>query len=285
MLLSIVLAVYLGAALFVTEMMSAAEPAGGMTVAVEDTGSGFVTAEGVRAELKSGDKDLTAVGGRLLKNINLQAIEDRLMEVDNIETATVYRTFKKDGSKIVVEVTPMKPVLRIFDPSTPGKSYYVNHAGKRLTANHRFHKDVPVIIGQFDTNDKLNRVMPLIDYMTNDRNLSAFVSSMEMTPNNDIILYPAHTGPVINFGDASMIKNKLKRIMRFYQDVIKVKGYEYYDTISVKWNGQLVATRHKKTRRDDHILPDTDIDADNIDLGYMDTVPLTRQPVEPTQTR
>lgn len=282
MLLTIVLAVYLGAALFVTQMMSAAETAGGMTVAVDDTEAGFVTAEGVRAELRGNGngKDLTAVGGRLINNIDLQAIEDRLMKVDNIETATVYRAFKKDGSKIVVEVTPMKPVLRIFDQGSPEKSYYVNHKGKRLTANHRFHKDVPVIIGRFDTPDKLNRVMPLVDYMANDRNLAAFVSSMELTPKNDIILYPAHTGPVINFGDASMIKNKLRRIMRFYQDVVRVKGYEYYDTISVKWAGQLVATRHNKTRRDDKILPDTDIDSDNIDLGYMDTVPLTRQPVQ-----
>lgn len=282
MLLTIVLAVYLGAALFVTNMMSAAETAGGMTVSVDDTEAGFVTAEGVRAELQGNGqgKDLTAVGGRLINNIDLQAIEDRLTGLDNIETATVYRAFKKDGSKIVVEVTPMKPVLRIFDQASPEKSYYVNHTGKRLTANHRFHKDVPVIIGRFDTPDKLGRVMPLIDYMANDRNLAAFVSSMELTPKNDIILYPAHTGPVINFGDASMIKNKLRRIMRFYQDVVKVKGYEYYDTISVKWAGQLVATRHNKTRRDDKILPDTDIDADNIDLGYMDTVPLTRQPIE-----
>ena len=282
MLLTIVLAVYLGAALFVTEMMSAAETAGGMTVAVDDTEAGFVTAEGVRAELRGNGngKDLTAVGGRLINNIDLQAIEDRLMEVDNIETATVYRALKKDGSKIVVEVTPMKPVLRIFDQASPEKSYYVNHKGKRLTANHSFHKDVPVIIGRFDTPDKLNRVMPLVDYMANDRNLAAFVSSMELTPKNDIILYPAHTGPVINFGDATMIKNKLRRIMRFYQDVVRVKGYEYYDTISVKWAGQLVATRHNKTRRDDKILPDTDIDSDNIDLGYMDTVPLTRQPVQ-----
>lgn len=276
MLLTIVLAVYLGGALFVTDMMSASERAGGLTIAVEDSENGFVTAEGVRSELKVSGKDLADVSGTLLNHVDLQAIENQLNDVDNIETATVYRVFKKDASKIMVEVTPMKPVLRIFDPYSPTKSYYVNRSGKRLKANHLFHKDVPVIIGRFNTPEKIEYVMPLIDYMENDRNFSAFVSSMELTPRNDIILYPAHTGPVINFGDASMIKNKLRRIMRFYQDVIKVKGYEFYDTISVKWDGQLVATRHNKVRHNDNFLPDTDIDADNIDLGYMDTIPIRR---------
>lgn len=274
MLLSIVFAVYLGGALFVTDMMTASERTGGITIVVEDAENGFVTPDGVRSELKVSGKDLYDVSGTLLNHVDLQAIENQLNDVDNIETANVYRVFKKDASRIMVEVSPMKPVLRIFDPYSPIKSYYVNRSGKRLKANHLFHKDVPVIIGRFNTPEKIESVMPLIDYLENDRNFSAFISSMELTPRNDIIIYPAHTGPVINFGDATQIKNKLRRIMRFYQDVVKVKGYEYYDTISVKWDGQLVATRHNKVRHSDRILPDTDIDADNIDLGYMDTIPI-----------
>ncbi len=61
--------------------------------------------------------------------------------------------------------------------------------------------------------------------------------------------------------------------MRIYESVLPVLGAEFYDTISVKWNGQVVATRHKKPRHEPTILFDTETEPESIDLGYLDTIP------------
>ena len=54
-----------------------------------------------------------------------------------------------------------------------------------------------------------------------------------------------------------------------------VKGWTYYDTISVKWQGQVVATRREK-RKNTTILTRADsIDNEEVSVGAMD---VTRMP-------
>ena len=38
----------------------------------------------------------------------------------------------------------------------------------------------------------------------------------------------------------------MRRLKCFYSAIMKKKGWEYYDTISLKWDGQVVATKRKK---------------------------------------
>lgn len=267
MLLTLVLIIYLGAALYVTAMNSATETAGAVNIIIKDTGSSFVTAERVESELKA---DGVYPSGTLINRVDLTAMENSLNAIDNIEHATAYRSFTGSGASVVVEVTPMRPVARIFDGQ---RSYYVNRSGKRLTANCTYRVDVPVVIGHFDSIHPATEVLPIIDYMNADRNFSDFVTAIEVNRCRDIILYPMHTGPVINFGDTLNIKDKIHRLMRMYESVIPVVGAEFYDTLSVKWNGQVVATRHKKPVKEPSIFFDTEIEPEQVNLGYLDTVP------------
>lgn len=267
MLLTIVLVIYLGAALYVTAMNRDAETAGSVNILVSDVPSGFVTAEQVERELKA--NGVYPAGSRI-KEVDLTAMENALNSIDNIEHATAYRSFTGKGASVVVDVIPMRPVARIFDGQ---RSYYVNRSGKRLTANCIYRVDVPVVIGHFDSIHPATEILPLIDYMKADRNFSDFVTAIEINRCRDIILYPMHTGPVINFGDTLNIKDKIHRLMRMYESVIPVVGAEFYDTLSVKWNGQVVATRHKKPEKEPAIFFDTEIEPERVNLGYLDTVP------------
>lgn len=278
MFLTLVLTAYLVAALVVADRMSAAELAGPVEVEIVNRTSNFVTPEGIIAELKKKHYDRT--DGQTLPEVDLAGIENYLKAIDNLENATVYRSFKGDKSRIVVQVVPMKPIARVFDGN---KSFYVNRSGKKLTAGSRYQVDVPVFVGDLSKAGGVEGIIPIVDYLESDLNFAAFVSFIEISRDGDLIIYPNHTGPVINFGDASLIKNKLTRLMRIYQDVIPVKGYAYYDTLSVKFAGQVVATRHHKTKPEPTILYETETDPENISLGYLDTVPVSRNaPLEPS---
>ncbi len=52
-------------------------------------------------------------------------------------------------------------------------------------------------------------------------------------------------GHVINFGDVDNIADKFSRLKNVLQGGPAGKGMEFYDTISVKWDGQIVATRRR----------------------------------------
>ncbi len=205
----------------------------------------FVTQAEVRRLLNEWKLDNTNMP---VSHINLQRIEDKLNSIDNIEHATVSRLA---NNKVQIDVTPMIPVARVF---SRGKSFYINRDGKRLTANARFHIDVPVITGNFDDDSDSTglhnpkRLLPLIERLRNDSTWNALVAQISVDPRtNDIILVPMIRGHVINLGDTSNINNKLQRIITMYHDVLPLKGWTYYDTLSVKWGGQVVASRRLKS--------------------------------------
>jgi len=51
---------------------------------------------------------------------------------------------------------------------------------------------------------------------------------------------------VVNIGNADGFDNKFAKLKLFYSEVLPKRGWNTYDTISVKWNHQIVATRRVK---------------------------------------
>lgn len=263
-ILSLVLAAYLSLALMVSNDMAAREVCRGLDVKVEQSiaSSNFVTEDEVRNILR--DWQLDSVN-KALSAINLQEIENTLDCIVNIEEAIVER---RADNRVHVTVTPMIPVARVFDRSG---SYYINRSGKRLTANSRFRLDVPIITGHFDSIYPPTMLLPLINKISNDSAWNALVAQIIMEPkHHDVILVPMIRGHVINLGDTSQIDNKLQRVMTMYHKVLPVKGWNYYDTLSVKWGGQVVASRREKSIPEPLIRFDQEGDeTDNEDVNNM----------------
>ncbi len=263
-MLSVVLMCYLAFALLVSNDMAAREMCAGIEIKLlqeEGTGS-FVTAGEVRRLL---DEWGMAETDRCVSQIDLQDIEDRLNGIDNIEHAMAERLGNR---KVRISVTPMKPVARVFDGN---RSYYINSAGKRLTANHRFRLDVPVVTGRFDSVHTPAALLPLINRISTDSEWNALVAQISVEPRSrDIILVPMIRGHVINLGDTADIEGKLARVMLMYRKVLPLKGWNYYDTLSVKWGGQVVATRRQKSIPEPLIRFDQEGDAsDDEDVNSM----------------
>lgn len=269
MFLSILLAVYLGGALTLTTMMAAQEKAAAPEV--------FVAGNQKYLTPKEILKELPADTAALIADADLEAIERRLMKKDNIEDVQAVRSFCKDKARVNVFVTPMKPVARVFEGS---HSYYINRAGKKLTANAQYHIDVPVISGNFSKRKPAD-VLPLLEYMENDRTFASIVSSISIAKNGDIIIIPLIEGHVINFGEPRNYRNKVRRISEIYRQVMPAKGWHYYDTISVKWDGQVVATKRRYTPPPPNIFFDTEAEETEPNLDYLDTVPEPHTPLSP----
>lgn len=197
----------------------------------------FVTPQGVLSDLKGQGIKLV---GKHMGDIDASDIEEALKLSPYLENADIVKC--QDG-RLLIRVNQLVPVLRVFDGDN---SYYVNRVGKRMEANLYYHSDVPVVRGHFTKRYPETRLLPLINYVENDSLLRSLVTMYYVRDTNNIIIVPQISGHVINIGDASGFENKFAKLKLFYNQVLPKKGWNTYDTISVKWNHQVVATRRVK---------------------------------------
>lgn len=238
--LSAVLTVYLVFALALTGNAERASYYEGLDIHVTDSlDTHFVTAADIARECSDLFADITTLPK---SDIDLNLLENRLCGLPVVERANVASL--NDG-RLRIDVEPMMPVARVF--TTNGDSYYINASGKRVLATVRYHVDVPVVAGDFDSRHlSPTDLLPMLSYIASDPTANALVSTVAVDSNGDIFVIPTIRGQIINMGDTTDIHNKFDRLKSFYTQVMPVKGWNTYDTISVKWSGQIVASRRDK---------------------------------------
>lgn len=199
----------------------------------------YVTEQNVKDILKDYPK---MIEGQPLPAVNTYDIAEYLRKFNSFETVECMITTK---GNLKVKVTPMIPAIRVFDNSSV--SYYVNKDGKTMAALPSFHVDVPVVSGRFNDKLKPDIVLPVVRFIEKDSLLSNVVGMIQVKGKEDIILIPRIKGHVINIGDTTRLQEKRNAILTAYRSILPYKGWETYDTISVKFRGQIVATRRDKT--------------------------------------
>ena len=176
------------------------------------------------------------------KNLNTYTVETLLNENNRVEKSTCH--ILSDGT-VLIDVQPMRPIARVFDSEG---SVYVNTAGKRVASHPSYLVDVPVVKADAVADSAMiARFLPVLRAIKKDAQIDALVSSLHIDRRGDIIIIPNVVGHVINFGDSTMIDNKFGRLKVFYKQVMPVRGWNAFDTISVKWQGRVVATRRDKS--------------------------------------
>ena len=250
------LALLLLAGIFWARHRMGAEVCTRVDVVIENADSTvFVTKQGILDEL---DKLGIKVVGKPMSSINATDIEETLKRSEYLERVDCVKG--QDGT-ITIRASQLVPVLRVFDGD---KSYYMNRAGKRMAATASYHADVPVVQGHFTTEYPATRLLPMIDYVEGDSLLHSLVTMYCMRDSNNIFIVPGIYGHVVNMGAATGFDNKFAKLKLFYKQVMPAKGWQTYDTISVKWDHQVVATRRQKAVKveiaydpeDDEQIPD-----------------------------
>lgn len=207
---------------------------------VEGQTTDSVTKRGVLAEINRYPEKIV---GAQIPTINTRKIENYLQGFPQFEDVTC--SFNTAG-RLNVKVTPMVPEVRVFEDSI---SYYINKDGKRMASKASFFVDVPVITGRFNDEFRPKDVLPVTRFISKDEVMSKLVSMVKADDADNIILIPRIHGHVINFGDTNRLDEKRRALLTMYRKVIPYKGWEEYDTISVKFKGQVVATRRNKGPR------------------------------------
>lgn len=216
-----------------------------------------VTAEGVREELMPFQKKIEGVS---VSRVNTREIEHYLSNFSNFES--VECALSTDGI-MHINIVPMIPEIRVF---ANNRSYYINKDGKQIEAKPNFFVDVPVVSGNFSEELPASTVLPVTRFIAADPVLSQLVTMVRVNDPDNIILIPRIHGHVINIGDTANLAEKRKALLTFYKKVMPYKGWDAYDTISLRFRGQIVATRRNKTPISHGIPLEDEIDPEEATL-------------------
>lgn len=229
----------------------------------------FVTPQGVLSDLKGQGIEVI---GQHMGEIDASSIEEALRKSPYLENADCVKC--QDG-RLLIRVSQLVPVMRVFDGDA---SYYVNRAGKRMGASSFYHCDVPVVQGHFTRKYPATRLLPLIDFIEKDSLLHSLVTMFQVNDTNNIIIVPNFSGHVVNIGNATGFENKFAKLKLFYGEVLPKKGWNTYDTISVKWNHQVVATKRvKAVQKILDVDPADDEQAPDFQTMALGAAPATQQ--------
>jgi cell division protein FtsQ len=181
-----------------------------------------------------------------LYKINVRHLEEGLEKNTWVKKADLF--FDNDNV-LHVTIHEREPLARIF--TINGSSFYIDSSGKRLPLSDKLSARVPVFTS-FPSSERklsapdslvLNDVRQLAQFIAKDSFWMRQISQVDITPQRTFELIPVLGNQVIAIGDTNDLEGKFDRLYSFYKQVWTKAGFEKYETIDVRFNGQVVASR------------------------------------------
>lgn len=181
--------------------------------------------------------------GTALAEINLHIIEKKVESHPFVKNAEVFRDQK---GNIRVDIEQHIPIARISRPRAADG--YVSTEGIILPTSSKYTSRVLILYGNYAETllDKQNleesapEMMELIRFIHKDPFWRAQITELEIPRKGDIRLHQQVGKQVIEFGDASEIEEKFKKINLFYEEILPKKGWNTYSRVNIKYKGQIV---------------------------------------------
>jgi cell division protein FtsQ len=221
-------------------------------------------AEGLQVnvvELPSGDKmiserdvrqALLAAFGSDLENSELANLEvermERVLEADPfVKNADVYID---QNNQMHIQIDQREPLVRVLDNN--GNNYYLDAAGKKMPPSKNFAARVIVATGNIapytpefreKRKSSLKDLFNLTQTLLADEFLASFIQQIHINNAGDFILVPLIGDQKIVLGSTKKLEDKLHRLKIFYKEGMPYEGWRKYETINLKYSGQVVCKR------------------------------------------
>jgi cell division protein FtsQ len=216
----------------------------GLEVEINDGGKAFfLNKKEVTLMLENeGVKDLR---NRKTISFDLMKMENILRKNNWIKEAHLYFD---NNQTLKVSIQERQPVARLFTVS--GNSYLIDSNGVQMAVGQRTVFRLPVFTGYPEDkfglrkDSALNRqIKDLAIFLNNDSFWSAQIQELYISTAKTFIMTPLLGSQIIEFGDGSNYKDKFRRLLIFYKEVIAQTGFEKYTGLNLAFTGQIICTR------------------------------------------
>ncbi|MBX3102693.1 MAG: hypothetical protein KF690_09310 [Bacteroidetes bacterium] len=180
-----------------------------------------------------------------LRNVDLPELEQELLETGYVEKANAYMGAR---GLLILKVKMRRPVARVLPLGMQG--FYVDENGGRIPLSATFSARVPMVrgTGLADSSEArqdslIGRLTPLLSHIAQHPFWAAQIAEVQVLPGPDLILHTTVGDMPIRFGEPEGYETKLENLLAFYKQVLASRGWQYYRSIAVKFDGQIVATK------------------------------------------
>ncbi len=175
--------------------------------------------------------------GRALKDVDLAQMESVLVASPYIEEALCYTT---PEGQVAIRVTPRIPIMHVIN--TAGEDFYIDNCGGTMPRGHHVI-DLIVMTGYVQRATAGALYTPLATKLNADTYWRDQIQEVHVDAAGEITLTPHIGDHIIILGDTSNIEDKLSRMKTFQSEGLDKAGWNRYKTISVKYAGQVIATK------------------------------------------
>lgn len=191
------------------------------------------------------DKQLNPLG-KPLAMINTRLLERSVRTFPWVREAQVY---VDNDNVLQVLITEREPIARVFTVS--GNSFFMDSAGTVLPVKGGFAVRVPVFTNfpsdavKLSAADSLlfSQMIPMSEYIHSHPFWSAQIDQINVNADRMFELIPTVGEALIEFGQGTDIAQKFDKLLAFYQQGLNNVGWGAYDTLDLRFAGQVVAKR------------------------------------------
>lgn len=192
------------------------------------------------------DKKINPIGKKL-SDLNIRQIEHSVKMWPWVKNANLYM----DNHNILeIDIEQRSPVARIF--TSTGTSFYIDEEKTLLPVNGSFALKLPVFTGfnnsitaERKDSALFDQILDISHYITNHAFWMAQVDQININSHGNFELIPTVGSVLIEFGDGNKIEEKFNKLLAFYKKGLNNIGWGNYDTLSLQYSGQVVATRKR----------------------------------------
>ncbi len=209
-----------------------------------DAGTFFVEEQHVRSMIQERLQD--SLLGLPLDTVNFGAIEQNIEQDPYVASANIHTGMQ---GKLKVDVRQRQPIVRVI--ADGGINYYLDENGRKMPVASHYTARVPVATvqaksgkGQFRRDSAIHAgLFQLGSYIDEHPFWQAQIGQIVVTQNLEYKLVPRLGPHKIMFGNIEDIEQKFNKLMVFYEEGLKRKGWGEYDKVSVKYEDQVIGAR------------------------------------------
>tara|TARA_Y100001954_G_C15750947_1_gene573638 strand:- start:704 stop:1444 length:741 start_codon:yes stop_codon:yes gene_type:complete len=180
--------------------------------------------------------------------IDLNYLEEKIKSNKFIKDIEIYNNL---NNVVNININQFKPYARLIN--NIGDDYYIDKSGEIFPVSNKYSERVLLIFFKNYKNiDKEkninffqngNEIFKLINYINRNDFYKKQISQINVLKDGEIIMIPQITKQKIYFGNTDNMEIKFKKLELFYKNILPTKGWNYYESVNLKFKNQIVCNK------------------------------------------
>lgn len=198
---------------------------------IHDSSNLFITKDSI----KSAVIEIITTKNIHKSSVHLKALEFELNKIELVKKSDV---FIDVNGTMVIDIEQRKPIARFID-----NKFYLDEDGFVMPKSKYYSARVPVIKGYVNTQDQLDLIYKLSNYIKDDKFLSQSATEILIDSNSNFSIKLRDYRFKILIGQLNNLDLKIKNFKAFYINASANQILNKYSVINLQFDNQVVCVK------------------------------------------